>query len=82
MFKRFVNFFRALFPFLFASQLSPLYRAPAGYRLSLDDLKGMFPHLAYGGAHSFRVPYRSNGASRRRKSNRLRISKMTRNKHR
>ncbi|HEY0048192.1 MAG TPA: hypothetical protein VGB68_02825 [Pyrinomonadaceae bacterium] len=68
MFKRFINYFKALLPFLFASQLSPYY-APA-------RSAGQFPngrYMFYG---------RTNGASRRRKSNRLRISKMTRNKHR
>lgn len=71
MFKRLVNFFRLLCPFLFASQLRGFSQpsfAGAGF--------GPYPN----GRYTFYG--RTNGASRRRKSNRLRISKMTRNKHR
>jgi hypothetical protein len=64
------NFFRALFPVLFASSVGAMTAAET---FALHTRFGRGRYAYYG---------RSNGSSRRRRTNRLRLSKKTRNKHR
>lgn len=71
MFKRILNVFRLLFPVLFASNLPQFSTAAAGNVQAGHFPRGRFNY--YG---------RTNGASRRRKSNMLRVSKQRRLKHR
>jgi len=68
MIRRLTDFFKNLLPLFFASQLQP-FSQPAAAAGSFPNGRYMF----YG---------RTNGASRRKKTNRLRLSTRTRNKHR
>lgn len=68
MFGSIVRLFKQLFPIFFASQLAAL------------PVSGYLANRTY--RTPFTIPYRTNGASRRKKTNRLRLSTKTRNKHR
>lgn len=72
---------RLLFPFFFASNLNakPYSVKPVS---AVDLMNLLQPKFVFAGANRFQPPMRTNGASRRKKTNRLTLSKLTRNKHR
>jgi hypothetical protein len=79
--KSLLYILKALFPFLFSSKLGT--SEFSARRVSVGELMNMLGTPAFAGhRHGFRPPFRTNGASRRKKTNRLHQSTKTRNKHR
>lgn len=74
IFKALTNFFSNIF----RSIGKPVSRSMTAAEL----MRMLQPEFAGIGRHAFRPPFRTNGASRRRKTNRLHLSTKTRNKHR
>lgn len=78
--KRITAILQRLFPLFFNSLLRQ-----AGYAhrtISSAQLAALTAPRYVRVPNGFQIPARSNGASRRRKSNRLHMSKATRRKHR